>query len=218
MNCFLAKSPSFWSGEKAPIAVALPINFGSLSEARAAVAASSSLQGETISTLLLTVLLAIGLFFFLRASGKDRVEARLYFSSRNLEEMGSLLRKHLEGRAYRLQSADPEGIATFVGQARASVGLAVFLTGLAGAGLACLALVLQMLQPAWGAWPWTLLLASPWAGWYYWRRSHRPQQIRLKLQEAAPPPGSHLWVEGQREELEVLAATLGLEERDPERG
>jgi hypothetical protein len=98
------------------------------------------------------------------------------------------------------------------------VGLAVFLTGLAGAGLACLALVLQMLQPAWGAWPWTLLLASPWAGWYYWRRSHRPQQIRLKLQEAAPPPGSHLWVEGQREELEVLAATLGLEERDPERG
>ncbi len=218
MNCFLAKSSSFWSGERAPIAVAPPINFGSLFEARAAVAASSSLQGETISTLLLTVLLAIGLFFFLRASGKGRVETRLYSSSRSLEEMGSLLRKHLEGRAYRLQSADPEGIATFVGQARPSVGLAVFLTGLAGVGLACLALVLSMLEPGWGAWPWALVLVSPWAGWYYWRRSHRPEQLRLKLQAADSPSGSRLWVEGQREELEVLAAALGLQERDPERG
>ncbi len=179
---------------------------------------NATLTRERVSTLALTVLLAIGLFFFLRASGKDRVEARFYFSSRSLEEMGSLLRKHLEERAYRLQSADAEGIATFAGQARASAGLAVFLTGLAGVGLACLALVLQMLEPGWGAWPWTLLLVSPWAGWYYWRRSHRPEQIRLKLQAADSPPGSLLWVEGQRDELEVLAATLGLQERDPERG
>ena len=174
-----------------------------------------SWKGESISTLTLTLILGIGLFFFLRASGRARIETRFYSSSRNLEEMGSLLRKHLEGRAYRLQSADPEGIATFVGQARPSVGLAVFLTGLAGAGLACLALVLQVLEPGWGVWPWTLLLVSPWAGWYYWRCNHRPQQLRLRLQEADPPPGSLLWVEGQREELEVLATTLGLQERDP---
>ncbi|MFS8859570.1 cofactor assembly of complex C subunit B [Synechococcus sp. H60.1] len=217
MSYFLANSPSFWSGERASIAVAPLVNFGSLAQARAAVATSFSLQGETISTLLLTVLLAIGLFFFLRASGKDRLEARLYSSSRSLEEMGSLLCEHLEGRAYRLQSADAEGIATFVGQAQPSVGLAVFLTGLAGAGLACLALVLQVLEPGWGVWPWTLLLVSPWAGWYYWRRNHRPQQLRLRLQEADPPLGSLLWVEGQREELEVLATTLGLQERDPGR-
>jgi len=218
MSCFLAKPPSFWSGERASVAVAPLVNFGSLAQVRAAVATSSLLQGETISTLLLTVLLAIGLFFFLRASGKDRVETRLYSSSRGLEEMGSLLREHLEGRAYRLQSTDAEGIATFAGQARPSVGLAAFLTGLAGVGLACLALVLHMLEPGWGAWPWTLVLASPWAGWYYWRRNHRLEQLRLKLQEADPPPGSLLWVEGHRDELEVLAASLGLQEREPERG
>ncbi|WP_457394153.1 cofactor assembly of complex C subunit B [Thermostichus sp. MS-CIW-28] len=182
----------------------------------------------------LTTLLAIGLFFFLRAAGKDRVESRLYFSSRSLEEMGSALREHLERRGYRLQSADAEGIATFAGQGQASVGLALFLTGLAGTGLACLALVLQTLEPGWGAWPWMVVLASPWAGWYYRQRNQRPEQIRLKLQEAdedsvplpfcgqhgsptAPTrtaPGSHLWVEGHRDELDGLAAALGLQERD----
>jgi hypothetical protein len=91
MNCFLAKSPSFWSGEKAPIAVAPPINFGSLSEARAAVAASSSLQGETISTLLLTVLLAIGLFFFLRASGKPDYNFYMFVMNRNTLKSINLL-------------------------------------------------------------------------------------------------------------------------------
>jgi hypothetical protein len=200
--------------------------------------AIAPLTGEKVSTLALTTLLAIGLFFFLRASGKDRVETRVYLSSRSLEEMGSALREHLERRGYRLQSADAEGIATFAGQGQASVGLALFLTGLAGTGLACLALVLQTLEPGWGAWPWMVVLASPWAGWYYRQRNQRPEQIRLKLQEAdedsvplpfcgqhgsptAPTrtaPGSHLWVEGHRDELDGLAAALRLQERDPDRG
>lgn len=176
----------------------------------------STLTGETISTLTLTALLAIGLFFFLRASGKDRVETRFYFSSRRLEEMGSALREHLQGRAYRLQATDAEGIATFTGQAQPSAGLAAFLTGLAGLGLACLALVLHTLEPQWGGWPWMLMLTSPVAGWYYRRRNQRPEQIRLKLQAADPAPGSQLWVEGHRDELDVLAATLALQERDPD--
>ncbi|MEN9225655.1 MAG: cofactor assembly of complex C subunit B [Thermostichus sp. HHBFW_bins_43] len=173
-----------------------------------------TLTGETISTLTLTVLLAIGLFFFLRASGKDRVETRLYFSSRRLEEMGSALQEHLQGRAYRLQATDAEGIATFTGQAQPSAGLAAFLTGLAGLGLACLALVLHTLEPQWRGWPWMLMLASPWAGWYYWRRNQRPEQIRIKLQ--AEDSGSRLWVEGHRDELDILAATFALQERDPD--
>jgi len=79
-------------------------------------------------------------------------------------------------------------------------------------------LVLQTLEPGWGVWPWILVLASPWAGWYYRQRNQRPEQIRLKLQEADSTLGSHLWVEGHRDELDVLAATLGLQERDPEQG
>ncbi len=203
-----AKVEGFTRGRRIPaqalgVAIALP---------------DSTLTGETISTLTLTALLAIGLFFFLRASGKDRVETRFYFSSCRLEEIGSALREHLQGRAYRLQSTDAEGIATFAGQAQASAGLAAFLTGLAGLGLACLALVLHTLEPGWGVWPWILVLASPWAGWYYRQRNQRPEQIRLKLQEADSTLGSHLWVEGHRDELDVLAATLGLQERDPEQG
>ncbi|MCF2970358.1 cofactor assembly of complex C subunit B [Synechococcus sp. Nb3U1] len=176
----------------------------------------STLRGETVSTLTLTALLAIGLFFFLRASGKDRVEARLYSSNRSLEEMGSALRSHLRGRGYQLQSTDSEGIATFAGEARASAGLAAFLTGLAGLGLACLALVVHTLEPQWGGWPWMLMLASPWAGWYYRQRNQRPEQVRLKLQEAEL--GARLWVEGHRDELDVLAATFALQERDPDEG
>lgn len=173
----------------------------------------TTLTKETLSTLMLTILLAIGLFFFLRASSKDRKENRLYLSSRSIESLGSALRSHLQSRAYRLQSTDSEGIATFVGEARGSVGLAAFLTGLAGLGLACLALVLHTLEPQWGGWPWMLVLASPWAGWSYWQRSQRLEQIRLKLQEEGS--GSRLWVEGHRDELDILAATFALQERDP---
>ncbi|HIK19734.1 MAG TPA: cofactor assembly of complex C subunit B [Synechococcus sp. M44_DOE_062] len=235
MSCSRSPIPSSCGGARLPKRVDLltPSGLGSAQAlGLAATLPDSTLTGERVSTLALTTLLAIGLFFFLRASGKDRVETRVYLSSRSLEEMGSALREHLEGRGYRLQSADAEGIATFAGQGQASVGLALFLTGLAGAGLACLALVLQTLEPRWGAWPWMLVLASPWAGWYYRQRNQRPEQIRLKLQEAdedsvplsswegreAPTqtaPGSHLWVEGHRDELDGLAAALGLQERDP---
>ncbi|MGQ9838018.1 MAG: cofactor assembly of complex C subunit B [Cyanobacteriota bacterium] len=172
----------------------------------------TTLTGETLSTLTLTALLTLGLFFFLRASGKDRREKRSYYSSRPLDHLGSALRSHLQGRAYQLQSTDAEGTATFAGEARASIGLAVFLSGLAGLGLACLALVLQTLEPQWGGWPWMLMLASPWAGWYYWQRNQGPEQIRLKLQEEGL--GCRLWVEGHRDELDILAATFALQEQD----
>jgi hypothetical protein len=72
-----------------------------------------------------------------------------------------------------------------------------------------------------------VVLASPWAGWYYRQRNQRPEQIRLKLQEAdedsvplsswertPTASGSHLWVEGHRDELDGLAAALRLQERD----
>ncbi|MGY3029469.1 hypothetical protein ACVWXW_002355 [Thermostichus sp. MS-CIW-30] len=237
MNCSHSPIPPSCGGARLPEQVN-PLPLGGLGSAQALGLAIAPLTGEKVSTLALTTLLAIGLFFFLRASGKDRVETRVYLSSRSLEEMGSALREHLERRGYRLQSADAEGIATFAGQGQASVGLALFLTGLAGTGLACLALVLQTLEPGWGAWPWMVVLASPWAGWYYRQRNQRPEQIRLKLQEAdedsvplpfcgqhgsptAPTrtaPGSHLWVEGHRDELDGLAAALRLQERDPDRG
>lgn len=237
MNCSHSPIPPSCGGARLPEQVN-PLPLGGLGSAQALGLAIAPLTGEKVSTLALTTLLAIGLFFFLRASGKDRVETRVYLSSRSLEEMGSALREHLERRGYRLQSADAEGIATFAGQGQASVGLALFLTGLAGTGLACLALVLQTLEPEWGAWPWMVVLASPWAGWYYRQRNQRPEQIRLKLQEAdedsvplpfcgqhgsptAPTrtaPGSHLWVEGHRDELDGLAAALRLQERDPDRG
>ncbi|ABD03657.1 conserved hypothetical protein [Synechococcus sp. JA-2-3B'a(2-13)] len=230
MNCSHSPIPPSCGGARLPEQVN-PLPLGGLGSAQALGLAIAPLTGEKVSTLALTTLLAIGLFFFLRAAGKDRVETRVYLSSRSLEEMGSALREHLERRGYRLQSADAEGIATFAGQGQASVGLALFLTGLAGTGLACLALVLQTLEPGWGAWPWMVVLASPWAGWYYRQRNQRPEQIRLKLQEAdedsvplsswertPTASGSHLWVEGHRDELDGLAAALRLQERDPDRG
>jgi hypothetical protein len=138
------------------------------------------------STLFLTVLLGIGLFFFIRASTKDRIEElRWFVADPEDDRLRDRLRTYFASRAYRVIATDPErNSVTFEGWVRPSVGLAVFLTGLAAVGLLCLGLVVALTLPQLGPWPLGLAAIAPIAGGFYWRRSGRLEQVQLRIEAA----------------------------------
>ncbi|UFP95991.1 cofactor assembly of complex C subunit B [Gloeobacter morelensis] len=162
-------------------------------------------QVTILSTLVLTLLLLVGLFFFLRASVKDRTEeAELDFSSQP-QQLAHSLRAYLEGRSYRLVEEQGRRLV-FSGVVAPSRFLAIFLTLLALLGLICLALVLAILLPA-GEWAFALLpLLSPLAGLFYWRKARRPEQVVARI--VATSQGAKLVIQAHRDEILVLKDTL----------
>jgi uncharacterized membrane protein YphA (DoxX/SURF4 family) len=171
----------------------------------------------TYSTLFLTLLLMVGLFFFIRASTKDRTES---FSTRQAlspEAMGAWLMEHFQGRAYEPEAmdtpanADPKEIV-LQGIVRPSLFLAGFLTFLAAIGALCFALVLAILWPAYGVAFMGLVALAPAAGVFYWQRAGRQEVVRFRV-EAIPPPatpehGSQMTVTAHRDELIALQQAL----------
>jgi hypothetical protein len=164
------------------------------------------------STFILTLLLAVGLFFFIRASTKDRIEQMVLETSDVEEVLLPKLQSYFTDRAYRVAAVDRDtDIITFEGFVRPSIFLASLLTGLAAIGALCLALVLSMLFPAVGRLFLGLLLIAPLAGWFYWQGSSRTEQIRLKVesQDGEPAPTT-IRISGHRDELAVFQETLQL--------
>ncbi|MCT7949141.1 cofactor assembly of complex C subunit B [Ancylothrix sp. C2] len=140
------------------------------------------------STFLLTLLLGVGLFFFIRASVKDRTEEVKLISDQAVDSVLTQLQEYFSRRAYRMAAID--GLAnqvTFEGYVRPSWFLAVFLSLLAAVGILCLALVLAILLPQVGFACLALLLLAPAAGWFYWRRAGRKEQVSLKVEILTPP-------------------------------
>ncbi|MBW4697527.1 MAG: cofactor assembly of complex C subunit B [Aphanocapsa lilacina HA4352-LM1] len=164
-------------------------------------------QITILSTLVLTLLMLVGLFFFLRASVKDRTEeAELEFTSQP-QQLANALRAYLEGRSYRLIE-EQERRLVFLGVVAPSRFLAVFLTLLALLGLVCLALVLAVLLPA-GGWVFALLpLLSPLAGFFYWSKARRPEQVIARI--VATAQGAKLVIQAHRDEILVMKDTLGI--------
>ncbi|KOR34632.1 MULTISPECIES: cofactor assembly of complex C subunit B [Planktothricoides] len=167
------------------------------------------------STFLLTLLMMIGLVFFIRASVKDRTE-ELEFSSQQPED--SVLRqleKHFTDRSYRVAAVNPqEHQVKFEGLVSPSWFLAIFLSFLAGAGTLCLALVLSMLFPNVGNLFLSLLLLSPLAGVFYWQKAGRLEQVLLTVKTPESlentQSGCQVRVTAHRDELIVLRETLQL--------
>ena len=99
-------------------------------------------MATTSSTLLLTVLLAIGLLFFLRAASKDRTTVVEVHSPRPALEVLEGLTTWLAARGWNRDGGDPERqLLRFRGQVGSSLPLAVLLSLLGGLGAACLGLV-----------------------------------------------------------------------------
>jgi hypothetical protein len=155
-------------------------------------------EASSTSTLLLTLLMGIGLFFFIRASVKDRTQSVLLSAAQSEAELGERLRTYFTQRAYRpVAQADlaldlqpdlilvgnpqPEaqpGQVVLEGFVQPSWFLAGLLSFLAAIGLACMVLVgfmTTVLEPK-GVW-WGLVILAPSAGLFYWQKAGRVERI-----------------------------------------
>ncbi len=166
------------------------------------------------STFLLTLLLMVGLFFFIRASVKDRTQQVKLIAEEPEESLLGQLQEYFDQRAYRVAAVDPaQNQVTFEGFVRPSWFLAIFLTLLAASGLLCFALVLSLLYPSLSNLFLTLILLAPAAGVFYWKKAGRLEQVGLKV-EALPDRGkggqSLITVTAHRDELLQLQQALPL--------
>jgi Cofactor assembly of complex C subunit B len=166
------------------------------------------------STFFLTVLLAIGLLFFIRASVKDRTQVIQLASEQPEESLLTQLRQYFDQRAYRVVAVDAaQNKVTFEGVVRPSLFLAIFLTLLAATGLLCLVLVLSMSLPNISTFWFGLLLLSPLAGVFYWKGAGRSEQVSLKIESVSTENAtvrSRITVQAHRDELAELQRSLSL--------
>lgn len=164
------------------------------------------------STLFLTLLLLVGLFFFLRASIKDRTQQAEFAAVGSPDWLLAQLQDYFQSRAYQVTSLDAaQNQVTFEGFVRPSWFLAVFLTILAAVGLSCLALVLYLLVPAASYWLLLLLLLAPTVGWFYWKGAGRVEQVLLQVGSTVAEEGEPsvlITVTAHRDELQQLKTAL----------
>ncbi len=159
------------------------------------------------SSLLLTSVLAVGLFFFIRSSVKERpATLRLSVSSAHLPQR---IGQHLQYRGYKIVRVDENReTVIFEGKVRFSVALLILLCVLSGIGVACLELVLSIqLAEKWQA-HWNLLgivIAITATGVFYAHGASRMEQVKLVAQ-----PQDQLLIIGHRDELAYLQRSLNL--------
>lgn len=180
------------------------------------------------STLIPTLLLFIGLFFFIKASVKDRTETITLPAVS--DQMLTQLEEYFTQRAYRLTSTDsqllpdsassPSGVnrthnrIIFEGFVRPSLFMAIFLTLLAAVGLCCGSLVLSILFPQWNVVVFGLVLLSPIAGIFYWQKAGRTEQVSLLIETTPDAESQHrtsaIAITAHRDELAQLQKVLPL--------
>ncbi len=156
----------------------------------------------------------VGLFFFIRASVKDRTQQVKLIAEEPEESLLGQLQEYFDQRAYRVAAVDPaQNQVTFEGFVRPSWFLAIFLTLLAASGLLCFALVLSLLYPSLSNLFLALILLAPAAGVFYWKKAGRLEQVGLKV-EALPDREkggqSLITVTAHRDELLQLQQALPL--------
>ena len=156
----------------------------------------------------------IGLFFFIRASVKDRTKQIRLVPEESEDILIKKLQEYFEARAYQLTSIDSQNReVAFKGYVRPSLFLALLLSFLAIVGLSCLALVLFLLFPNLNSLLWLLVLIAPVAGVFYWRKAGRWETIRLKV--VSTPDNSNLVsITAHRDELIQLQENLSVQTID----
>lgn len=161
------------------------------------------------STFLLSILIVIGLVFFIRASTKARIETTVWSASQPSEQVLTDVTKYLENRAYRLKTVDREkDQVVFSGVVSASWGMAIFLSTLAAIGAICLGLVLAIQFPQVGYWGISTVLLAPGAGWFYFKKSQRPEQVLLTVRPSELDRETRLRITAHRDEIASMQSTL----------
>ena len=163
---------------------------------------------------MLTFLSTIGLFFFIKASVKDRTQTVKLIAERDADSLLDQLKDYFRNRAYRLAALDAaENQLTFEGLVRPSWFMAIFLSFLAACGCLCLGLALSMVFPQSGELFLWLVVLSPLAGVFYWQKAERPERVSVQLESVVndgQKTESAIAVTGHRDELAVLQRTLNL--------
>lgn len=160
------------------------------------------------SIFVLTLVIATGLFFFIRASAKDRTEQIELISQQPEATVMAQLQQYFDQRAYRVASINQENNSvTFTGLVRPSIFLAILLTALASAGIFSLILALSILFPNLSTILLLLLLAAPAAGIFYWKKAGRVEQVSLKLASTGDKDVA-IWVKAHRDEILELRKAI----------
>lgn len=153
----------------------------------------------------------IGLFFFIRASVKDRTKQIQLVPSETEDILLKKLQDYFESRAYKMTQVDPEKKQiTFKGFVQPSVFLAILLSLLAVVGFSCLALVLFLLFPNANSFVWLIVVLSPLAGIFYWQKAGRWEEIILGV-VSNPNSKNLVSVTAHRDELIQLEENLSVQ-------
>jgi len=163
------------------------------------------------STLFLTILLAIGLFFFLRASSKDRTTIVEITSSQKPVEVLNVMYEWLNLRGWKQTGGDfDKRTLTFKGQVVSSKLLAIFLSLLGGFGSCALGLVIIQIYPELILWPILLgLIGGPLSGIVYFKKSAREEKFELRLINDNENDSTFMRLRAHRDELISLENELG---------
>ena len=150
----------------------------------------------------------IGLFFFIRASVKDRTKQIQLLPDESEDILVKKLQEYFEARAYQLTSIDAEQKeVAFAGYVRPSLFLAILLSLLALVGLSCLILVLSLLFPNLSQLCWLLIAIAPIAGVFYWKKAGRWENILLQVVTQQDSPNL-VKIVAHRDELIQLQENL----------
>tara|TARA_Y100001968_G_scaffold279893_1_gene276089 strand:- start:203 stop:760 length:558 start_codon:yes stop_codon:yes gene_type:complete len=168
------------------------------------------MQSAFSSTLFLTILLAIGLVFFLRAASKDRTTVVDVRSPLPPLEVLNGISLWLEERGWKKNGGNvEEKLLIFNGNVDASTFLTIFLSCLGGVGSACLGLVLIQLYPALSWWPLLLsAIGAPLAGMVYRIKSKREESLEVKLLSSDISSSCILRITAHRDELIAIQLEL----------
>lgn len=136
------------------------------------------------------------------------------------ESLFEQLQQYFTQRAYRLAAVDStQHQIRFEGFVRPSTFLAIFLTLLAAIGIFCLSLVLSFIFPSFASVFPAMVLIAPVAGFFYWQKSGRQEQVSLKVETLISTesgienlPQSLLTITAHRDELAAMRRSLGLKE------
>lgn len=157
----------------------------------------------------MTLLMLVGLVFFIRASVKDRTQQIRYLTDVTNDALLNDLKAHFLQRAYHVVGIDPvEQKITFEGWVRPSLFLAIFLSILAGSGLLSLSLILSYFYPPGQNFFSGLVFLSPLAGGFYWQQAQRIEQVSIQLESFPSTSPSteqcYVTVTAHRDELSQL--------------
>ena len=168
------------------------------------------MQSAFSSTLFLTILLAIGLVFFLRAASKDRTTIVDVQSPLPPLEVLNGISVWLEERGWKKNGGNvEEKLLLFNGYVASSTFLAIFLSCLGGLGAACLGLVIIQLYPFLSWWPLLLsAIGAPLAGTLYSIKAQRQESLELKLLSSEQSNISVLRIKAHRDELIAIQLEL----------